>query len=190
MIRPILSYDNPILRAKTPLVTAFDTNLKAVAQDLLDTHKHAEALGIACPQIGYNIRMFISDVHYYDDFEYSIDGKKPPYDQLFPLICINPEILKIEGPEYNLSEGCLSLPDIRVTVDRPENITAQFQDLEGNTHLLICTGIFARNFQHELDHLNGILTIDRMDKREFWKVESKLKKLRREARAATKKLKK
>lgn len=193
MIRRISYYDEPVLRQKTSEVTVFDNTLRAQAEDLKETFLNHPAFGLAAPQVGYSVRMFVIDVFldgkYGEVPVFTYDGKKVHPTLIFPLTCVNPVIDAYLGPDYIMDESCISLPNIHIPVVRQEHIKAHFQDLDGNVHHIECSGIFARCFQHENDHLNGILTIDHILKKNFWKYETKLKQLKRETQKYIKSLK-
>jgi peptide deformylase len=145
-IRPILHLPDPRLRQKCTQVTVFDTALKQLADDMLETMYAAPGRGLAAPQIGVMQRLFVMDAGWKE-------GRPSP------LICINPVIRDTAGTAIN-QEGCLSIPDQPVRISRPAIIRLEWQDLAGRD----CTGFFegfaATCAQHERDHLDGILCID------------------------------
>lgn len=193
MIRRIHYYDEPILRQKTPEVKVFDVLLREYANDLKETFYSHDAFGLAAPQVGLPIRMFMIDVYldgkYGDIPVFTYDGKKVHPKLVFPMVCVNPIIDAYLGPDYITEERCLSLPNIDVPIVRQEHIKAHFQDIDGNVHHLECAGIFARCFQHENDHLNGVLVIDYIQKKNAWRYETKLKQLKRDTQKYIKSLK-
>lgn len=171
----ITVYEEPILRKKGKKITSFDPSLRDLVQEMVATMKAANGIGIAAQQVGRDLQVCIVDVSECEvDFDYLLDGRAPPLDLIMPLAVVNPELEFLEGPSTVYEEGCLSFPDIRGDVKRPEAIRLKFQDIEGNPHTLECDGIFARCVQHEVDHLNGILFIDRMDKKTRRKIEGRL----------------
>lgn len=193
MIRRLYYYDEQILRQKAPEVKEFGGILKEYATDLTETFLSHDAFGLAAPQVGLSMRMFVIDVYldgkYGDTPIFTFDRKKVHPKLIFPLLCINPVIDACIGPNYELEEYCMSVPNIGVPIIRQEHIKAHFQDIDGNMHQLECSGIFARCFQHELDHLNGVLVIDYVEKKNFWRYETKLKKMKRETQKYLKSLK-
>jgi peptide deformylase len=104
-----------------------------------------------------------------------------------PLVLVNPEVTILPGPETVYEEGCLSFPQIRGDVVRPDKITAKFKDTSGHVHVLTCTGLLSRCIQHEVDHLNGILYIDHMEKETLLAIDPELKALKKRTREAAKK---
>jgi peptide deformylase len=161
----ITCYGEPVLTTKGELVTVFDDELEEFAETMLDTMYEANGIGLAAQQVDHAIMLCVLDVAPDEgrpDYDYLLDGKKPPIDLIMPMALVNPEIVFFSEGQEDYEEGCLSFPDIRGNVRRPIAIRVKFQDLEGNPHELACDGIFARCIQHEVDHLNGVLFIDRM----------------------------
>jgi peptide deformylase len=115
-------------------------------------------------------------------FEYSLDGKKPPLELIMPMAIINPKVTIIDQVEDVYEEGCLSFPGVNGKVDRPVGVSCQYKDTEGNSHIVEADGLLGRCILHEVDHLNGKLFIDLMDKRDLKKNEAKIKKLKRASR--------
>lgn len=177
-------YEEPILRAKGKKITTFDRSLGDLVQEMIVTMREAEGIGLAAQQIGRDIQLCVIDVSECDDdFNYSLDGRRPPLDLIMPLAVVNPEIEYLDSPDTVFEEGCLSFPGIRGDVKRPSAIRLRYQDVDGNPHVLECDGILARCAQHEVDHLNGILFIDRMSKKTRKKLEPSLKELAQRSRA-------
>ena len=145
-LRKILVDGDPMLRKKSKEVTIFDNNLKELFDDMYETLKKADGAGIACIQVGVLKRGFI------------LLNKKERVD------VINPTILETKGTYKGLIEGCLSLPNVCGLVERPNEVTAKFQDLNGNWIERTFTGFNAKCFSHEYDHLEGILYSDRASK--------------------------
>jgi peptide deformylase len=140
-------------------------------------------IGLAAQQIGRAIQVCVLDLLKTDrDFDWAIDGAKPPLELIMPLVVVNP-VLKVH-PEFEdvVEEGCLSFPEIRGDICRPEQVTVNFQDAQGVAHILICNGLFARCLQHEIDHLNGILFIDRMEKKVRTSLDKAVKELAKKTR--------
>jgi peptide deformylase len=175
----ITQYEEPILRKKGKDVTAFDNTLRVLVQQMIETMDEANGIGIAAQQVGRDLQLCIVDVsECEEDFDYLLDGRRPPLDLFMPLAMANPKVEFMDEGSTVYEEGCLSFPDIRGSIERPQAVRVKYQDTDGNAHVLVCDGIFARCVQHEVDHLNGILFIDRMDKKTLRKLEPKLKKLR------------
>lgn len=141
-------YGNPVLRHKTEPVTVFDKELADFVEDMIDTLYGQNGVGLAAPQVGVSKRVVIIDASFGEE-ENKI------------MALVNPEILSAEG-ECTIEEGCLSIPKIWEDVTRPERVHVRFQDTEGNVHEIDADGMLARVIQHEFDHLEGILFVDRL----------------------------
>jgi peptide deformylase len=142
----ITTYGNPVLRKKVSPVKKVDAALKKLADNMLETMRHADGIGLAAPQIGKSISLFVVDT-------------SPIEEGSQPMIFLNIEILESYGSApYN--EGCLSIPGVMGEVMRPDKITIRYMDLSGKIHEGMAEGILARVIQHETDHLNGKLFID------------------------------
>ncbi len=141
-------YPDPVLKRKASPVTVFDAALRQLAIDMLDTMYAAPGVGLAAPQVGISSRLIVLDC----------SGKE---GERQPLVAINPEIVASEG-ECCEEEGCLSVPEYYAKVVRSEQIKVRFQDLEGTPREIEATGLWAVCFQHEIDHLDGILFVDRL----------------------------
>jgi peptide deformylase len=152
MIYPITVYGDPILRKKTEDIDRNFEGLKKLAEDMLETMHNADGVGIAAPQIGLSLRIFVVDL--------SPLGEDYPELANFIKVFVNPHILVREGEEELMDEGCLSLPGIREDVLREDHIRIKYYDLDWNEHDETYTGYPARVLQHEYDHLDGILFID------------------------------
>lgn len=163
----IVHYNDPILRKKGVRVTAFDAALATLAAEMIATMHAAAGIGLAAQQIGRALQLCVIDLREVEpDFKWELDGARPPLDLIMPMALVNPEITFAPGTEkYLYEEGCLSFPKIRGDIERPDAITVKFQDERGVPHVLSCDGLFARCIQHETDHLNGVLFIDRMNKK-------------------------
>ena len=185
----IVHYNEPVLRTKGQPVTAFDATLTTLAEEMIDTMHDAGGIGLAAQQVGRALQLCVVDLREADaEFSCSLDGKSLPLDLFMPLVLANPKVTVRPGTaETVYEEGCLSFPDIRGDVARPDEITVKFQDQHGVAHTLTCDGLFSRCIQHEVDHLNGVLFIERMDKKTRAKIDDEVKALAKETRAATKK---
>ncbi len=160
-------YGDPILRKETDSVKDFDHSLELFAQEMIETMRTNDGVGLAGPQVGDLRSLIVIDVSSEEDEE--------PAE---PLILVNPDIKELSG-SCVMEEGCLSIPDVRVEIERPEEIRIKFQDVKGVKKDLKCDGILARVIQHEVDHLKGRLMIDYLSpvKRDLLK--SKLQKISR-----------
>jgi peptide deformylase len=186
MSLPIVHFNSPILRKKCLRVTVFDNALRSFAQEMIATMHDAAGIGLAAQQVGRAIQLCVVDLRKADPtFSWQLDGAKPPLDLFMPMIIANPEITPEPATEdFLYEEGCLSFPKIRGDVSRPDAITVKYQDERGAPHLLQCDDLLARCIQHEADHLNGILFIDRMEKPVRAKLDAAIKALAKETRQA------
>ena len=146
---PIIKVGHPTLRREADRVTVFDRKLERFVEDLVETMQLNEGIGLAATQVNDTQQIFVID-------------KSLINEEWVPQAYINPEILESSGQE-SIEEGCLSIPGIRAEVDRPFIIKVKYQNLAGDTIVEELEGLHARVFQHEHDHLHGILFIDRID---------------------------
>src|SRR5437868_6752054 len=177
----ILQYGSPMLRAKGRPVEEIDDRLRQLAADMIETMRAARGVGLAAQQIGEAVQLTVIDVSQVDDRPSSLRLNGQPVDPktASPLVLVNPEI--VLGTETSLGvEGCLSFPEITGEIERAESVRARAQLLDGSTMELEATGLLARALQHEVDHLNGILFIDRMSSVAKAALGSRLKRLRKE----------
>jgi peptide deformylase len=153
-IRKIITSENPILRRKAKKVHRFDPSLQKLVDDMLETMHAAHGVGLAAPQVAQSIRVFVAE---YEDEETGNHYK---------VAVFNPEIVKAEGEELG-TEGCLSIPGyIGENIRRATKVLVKGQDVRGKPIRVAAEGWFARILQHEIDHLDGILFIDRLDRPE------------------------
>ena len=188
MSLPIVHYNEPVLRKKGEKVAVFNPALAALADAMVETMHTAAGIGLAAQQIGRAIQLCVVDLREVEaKFHWKLDGAKPPLELFMPLAIANPQISVARGTAEEIDEeGCLSFPKIRGDVARPEAITVKFQDERGVPHILMCDGLLARCIQHEADHLNGVLFIDRMDKKLRAELDEVVRTLARETKAAKK----
>ena len=177
----ITQYGEAILQQKGEDVISFDINLSNLAQEMLEAMQEADGIGLAAQQIGQATRFCVVDVPDHPDYPIScsLDGKSLSPSLLMPLALANPFVEFLPSEEYFYEEGCLSFPEIRGEIARPECIRVTYQDLDGVKHELECDGLLARCIQHEVDHLDGILFIDRMEKKEFAEIKGEVKALKK-----------
>jgi len=157
--RTILVAGEPVLRQKAKKVTHFGASLKALVTDMLDSIHEVNGLGLAAPQIGVPLRVIAIEM----PAELDEEGNKVRPGELY-VFC-NPEIVKTRGEEED-QEACLSVPGYVGIVKRATFVTVKGQDLKGRRIRTKAEGLLARAFQHEIDHLNGMLYIDRVDSAE------------------------
>ena len=182
----VTKYGEPILREVGAPVTDFDAELAQLANDMVETMHDEEGIGLAAQQIGKALQLCIVDVRPPEGaeipFHYRYDGKQPPLDLFMPMALCNPKVTIVDEREDVYEEGCLSFPGVNGKVVRPVGVRCEFQDVQGHPHVIEADGLLGRCILHEVDHLNGVLFIDRMDKRDLKKNEAKIKKLKRESR--------
>ncbi len=181
MLLPITQYGNPVLRVKCAPVEQVDDSVTTLAQNMLETMYEANGIGLAAPQVGENIRLVVIDIP--EDEEEgeepemaTVNGELRPIRDIMPLIFINPTI-EPYGKQYLFKEGCLSVHNIRANVSRPEFVRATLPQLDGSVLELECSGLLARCLQHECDHLDGFLFVDRVSSASKLTLSKKLKRL-------------
>ena len=160
-------YGDPVLRKETHSVKEFDSELNRFAEDLIETMRINVGVGLAAPQVDDLRSLIAIDVSSEEDEE-----------NFEPLVLVNPDIIELSG-NCVIEEGCLSIPEVRVEVERPEEIRVIYQDVKGNKKDLKCSGILARVIQHEVDHLRGRLMIDYLSSVKRDLLKSKLQKISR-----------
>ncbi len=161
MILPIVAYGDPVLKQTAKEITKTYPNLDTLIENMFETMYGAYGVGLAAPQIGLSIRLFIVDASpFAEDEELSKEDQEQLKD--FKRVFINPVILEETGDEWAFNEGCLSIPDVREDVFRQPNIKIQYQDQDFNTHTEELSGLAARVFQHEYDHIEGVLFTDKL----------------------------
>src|SRR4051812_45556733 len=174
----IVHFNNPILRKKGAAVTAYNAALKRLSADMIESMHAAQGIGLAAQQIGQALQVSVIDLRPTESkFDWEYDGIRPPLELFMPLTLVNPEVKAVPDYETVYEEGCLSFPKIHGDVVRPDEITVKFHDVAGHAHTLRCNGLLGRCVQHEVDHLNGILFIDRMEKEVLAEIEPELKAL-------------
>ena len=163
--RPIVTAENPLLRQKSKKVTRFDDSLCSLVEDMFDTMYGAQGLGLAAPQVGVLQRVFIVEMLP----EVDEDGNEIAPGKSYVLV--NPEIVKMRG-EQEMEEGCLSVPGYRGLVKRAAWVVIKGQNLQGKRVRYRAEDLLAQAFQHELDHLDGILYLDRLEGPDkLWRIE-------------------
>ncbi len=170
MNRDLVYYGHPALRTKCTEITEITEDIRQLAQDLIETSLEKDGAGLAAPQLGYTVRMFVSR---YDN---GADAEG------WPILCppklyINPKLSNPSKEMDTHGEGCLSVPGLYEKVTRPKEIDVEWMDLDGNIHTERATGWRARNLMHENDHLNGVLHIDRIHPNRRKKIKPALRKI-------------
>lgn len=166
---PIYTYGFEGLRKKTKKVTKIDDKFIVLVGSMFNTMHKASGVGLAAPQIGSELALTVIDISRLED-------KKKIRTE--PITLINPVIKDYHG-EITLEEGCLSIPYVRGDVNRPETVYIEYQDLDLNKHYIELKGFIARVAQHEIDHLNGILFIDHLNKYDKKKLKPELDMIRK-----------
>ena len=187
MILPILEYGDPILRAKGKPIDNIDDRIRELAANMIETMHAAKGVGLAAQQVGEALQLTVLDVSLVEDrpSTLKVDGKDVDPKAAMPLVLINPEI-ELYGLTETGVEGCLSFPEITGDIERAKSVIVRSQTLEGSTVEIEATGFLARAIQHEGDHLNGILFIDRMNSASKAALSSRLKRLQKETRRGIK----
>jgi peptide deformylase len=184
MILPILQYGDPVLRAKGDRIETIDDRIRELAANMIETMHAAHGVGLAAQQIGEALQLTVLDISAVEDDRPStlkLDGQDVDPKTAMPLVLINPEIDL--GGETELGvEGCLSFPEITGDIERAQSVTVRAQTLEGGAIQVEAGGFLARAIQHEGDHLNGILFIDRMRSAAKAALSSRLRRLQKETR--------
>lgn len=168
---PILTYPDPVLSTKAAPVTEFNQELKDLVKDMLYTMYHAPGIGLAAPQVGKSIRLFVLDVDYDREVVTNSAGKEETRLSSFnPMVLINPVITGTSGTT-TFEEGCLSVPGVYEEVKRHKSIHVKYQNLQGETLEMEADDMLSICIQHENDHLDGVVFIERLSnlKKNFYK---------------------
>lgn len=178
MIRKIVQYGHPVLRQRCRPVTEVNEELLELVDDMLETMVAANGVGLAAPQVGVDLRLAVIDVSHDPECVsfLKVDGKDAELESVMPLVFINPELEFGKHKEFG-TEGCLSIQGIRAEVRRPESVKATLPQLDGSVLTLETDGLLARALQHEIDHLNGVLFVDRLPAAAKVSMKNRLKKL-------------
>jgi len=161
MILPIVAYGDPVLKKKAKDISKDYPKLDELLFDMYETMYGAYGVGLAAPQIGLPIRIFLVDTEPFSDDESLSEDEKETLKN-FKKTFINAKILEEEGDEWAFNEGCLSIPDVREDVFRKPKIKIQYQDENFETHIEEYDGLIARVIQHEYDHIEGVLFTDKL----------------------------
>lgn len=154
MLLPIYAYGQPVLKQVAEPIGPDHPELAELIENMWETMYHAQGVGLAAPQIGIGIRLFVVDT-----IQIMEEGEA---DQGIKQVFINAEKVEEGGEEWPYEEGCLSIPDIRGDVERPAQLRLRFQDEHFTTHEKLFTGMNARVIQHEYDHIDGVLFVDKL----------------------------
>ncbi len=161
MILPIVAYGDPVLRKMGKEIDQDYPNLKELIANMKETMYNASGVGLAAPQIGKAIRLFVIDASPFAEDD-NLEEEEKATLKNFVRVYINPKILNEEGEEWTFNEGCLSIPDVREDVTRKSKVTLAYQDEDFTTQTEVLDGLAARVFQHEYDHIEGVLFTDKV----------------------------
>jgi peptide deformylase len=188
MILPIVKYGHPVLRQKGARIPAVTPEIEALVRDMFETMYAASGIGLAAQQVGHAWQLTVLDVREVTDRKstLAIDGREAAVESLMPLVLINPELRPFGDPVPG-PEGCLSFPELYEDVIRPPSVDVKAMGLRGEALSFTAGGLLARAIQHEVDHLNGILFIDRMPSHAKQALKPDLERLQQETKAALKK---
>jgi peptide deformylase len=189
MILEIVKYGNPVLRQKGAKIQNVTPEIKKLITDMFETMEANHGVGLAAQQIGRALQLTVIDVRgAHKDRPSTLELNGQPFDVLefMPLVLVNPVVKPVAEPATG-SEGCLSFPEIFGEITRPEAVDVTALNEKGKTFSFRCGGLLARAVQHETDHLNGILFIDRMEKNAKSEIQQELDELQAKTKAELKK---
>jgi len=178
MLLPIVQYGDPILRQQCRLIETVDDGIRELVSDMIETMIDANGVGLAAPQIGKDLQLAVVDVaHDPECISYlKVNGEDAELADIMPLVFINPTLEF--GKEKDIErEGCLSIEGIQYEVRRPAEVKATLPQIDGSTLVIETDGLLARAIQHETDHLNGVLFVDRLSAVGKVSVKNRLKRL-------------
>lgn len=185
MILPIVRYGHPALRQKGTRIDRITPEVRKLVTDLFDTMYAAHGIGLAAQQVGHPLQLAVVDVRGVEDrpSTMSIDGQSVEVDDHMPIVLINPELTPM-GERVSGPEGCLSFPEVYGEITRPEAVEVAALGADGRPYTFRCGGLLSKAVQHEVDHLNGVLFIDRMTKATKAELRGELDALMAETKAA------
>ena len=183
MVLEILKYGNPLLRAKGLDIGEVDDRTRKLADDMIETMRAANGVGLAAQQVGVPVQLAVIDVAGVEDRPSAMimEGKTVDLKAIMPLVLLNPQVELGKETEEGV-EGCLSFPELSGEIVRASKVKVKAKKLDGSTIEFEARGLLSRAVQHEVDHLNGILFIDRMNSAMRTSLAGKLKRLQRLAR--------
>ncbi len=181
MILPIVRYGHPVLRAKGRRIETIDDQVRKLAANMIETMHEANGVGLAAQQIGQALQLTVVDVAGAEDQESALrlNGLEVDASESMPLVLLNPVVELGQETEVAL-EGCLSFPEITGDIRRAMMVKVRAESLQGEPLEIEASGLLARALQHEVDHLNGVLFIDRMSAATKVALRSRLKRLQKE----------
>ncbi len=176
MILPIIGYGDPVLRKVCEPISPDYPHLKQIIADMYETMYNAYGVGLAAPQVGLGIRLFVIDTAPFGQDE-DLSAEEQALLKNFKRTFVNAKMVKEEGEEWGFNEGCLSIPEVREDVYRNETITITYQDEDFNTKTEVFDGLIARVIQHEYDHTEGILFTDKISSLKKQLIKKKLQNI-------------
>jgi peptide deformylase len=181
MILEIVKYADPILRAKGKYVERVTDEVRELAANMLETMRAANGVGLAAQQVGMPLQLAIIDVSNVEDRPSTLEigGRLQELEEWMPMVLLNPQLELAPETEIGV-EGCLSFPELTADIERASAVTARARMLDGGDIEFSATGLLARALQHEVDHLNGILFIDRMSSAVRASLAGRLKRMQKE----------
>jgi peptide deformylase len=187
MILEIVKYGSPVLRKKGERIESVTPEIRKLITDMFETMEENHGVGLAAQQIGVAKQLTVIDVRAVTDrpSTLELDGEPADVNSLMPLVLINPQVTPVGEPVKG-SEGCLSFPEIYAEISRPESVDVKALDGKGKPIAFRCGGLLARAVQHETDHLNGLLFIDRMEKKTKQELQPDLDELQAVTKAVKK----
>ncbi len=166
-ILPIYTYGADVLKKTAKPVKGVSDELRELIDDMFETMYQANGIGLAAPQVGVSLRLLVADISMIEE-----------YAETTPMVIINPQILSTRG-EATMEEGCLSIPGVRETVTRPKRIMLKYRDENFEEHVAEIDGLMSRVIQHELDHLNGELFVEKLDSKTRRDLKEELEAIKR-----------
>jgi peptide deformylase len=185
MILPVVKYGHPALRQKGLRVESITPEIKQLIADMFETMNANKGIGLAAQQVARALQLTVLDLRAVTDRPSTLElnGKPADVSDFMPLVLINPEVQAVGEPLAG-PEGCLSFPEIYADISRPESVDVKALNEKGKPVEFRCGGLLARAVQHEIDHLNGILFIDRMDRKTKAELRDELDELQATTKAA------
>ncbi len=185
MILPVVKYGHPVLRRKGARIESVTLEIRQLIADMFETMAASKGIGLAAQQVGHALQLTVLDLRVVSDRPSRLELKGKPADvsEFMPLVLINPEVKPV-GESVAGPEGCLSFPEIYADISRPESVDVKALNEKGKPVEFRCGGLLARAVQHEVDHLNGILFIDRMDRKTKGELRDELDALQAATKAA------
>jgi len=185
MILPVVKYGHPMLRQKGARLESVSAEIRQLIADMFETMNASKGIGLAAQQVGRALQITVLDLRAVTDRPSTLElkGKPAEVGDFMPLVLINPEVKPLGEPVAG-PEGCLSFPEIYAEISRPDSVVVQALNEKGKPIEFRCGGLLARAVQHEADHLNGILFIDRMDRKTKTELRDELAELQATTKAA------